>query len=76
MDTDPLHNLDLDAAIRLRWVLRDISSGRTRLMPPSSDDLALLEQRGLISMDDDKPVLTDLANSVIDQGGRPGISDE
>ena len=47
-----------------------------KLTPPSNDDLALLEQRGLISMNDGEPVLTDLANSVIDQNGRPGISDE
>ena len=59
-ETNPLHNLELDTTIRLRWVLRDIRSRRTELTPPGNDDLALLEQRGLISMNDGEPVLTDL----------------
>jgi hypothetical protein len=50
--------------IRLRWVLRDIRAGRAELMVPRSDDLALLEQRGLITMDNGDPVLTAAANSV------------
>jgi hypothetical protein len=62
---DPLDSLDLDTAIRLRWVLRDIRSRRTKLMPPSNDDLALLEQRGLITMNDGAAALTEAANSVI-----------
>jgi hypothetical protein len=53
-ETNPLHDLDLETTIRLRWVLRDIRSRRTGLMAPSSDDLSLLEQRGLITMNDGK----------------------
>jgi hypothetical protein len=75
-DSDPLHHLELDTTIRLRRVLRDIRSRRTKLMPPSNDDLALLEQRGLITMNDGEPALADAANSVIDQSGARGISDE
>jgi hypothetical protein len=63
-ETNPLHDLDLETTIRLRWVLRDIRSRRTKLMAPSSDDLALLEQRGLITMNDGEPVLTEAANSI------------
>lgn len=59
------HDLDVDTAIRLRWVLRDIRSGRAKLLGPSRDDLRLLAERGLISVDNDKLVLTDAANSVI-----------
>jgi len=72
----PLPDLELDTAIRLRWVLRDIHSQRTKLMPPSDDDLALLEQRGLITLNDGEPMLTDAANSVLDRNGGIGISDE
>jgi hypothetical protein len=64
-ETHPLHDLDLETTIRLRWVLRDIRSRRTKLMPPSNDDLALLEQRGLITVNDGAPALTEAANSVI-----------
>nr|WP_041359207.1 hypothetical protein [Nitrobacter hamburgensis] len=64
-DSNPLHDLNLDTAIRLRWVLRDIRAGRVKLTAPASDDLALLGQRGLITMDNGQPILTDAANSVI-----------
>jgi hypothetical protein len=60
-----LYDLPLDTAIKLRWVLRDIRAGRIKLLAPSSDDLALLEHLGLITMENGKPVLTDAANSVI-----------
>jgi hypothetical protein len=60
-----LHGLPLDTAIRLRWVLRDIRAGRTKMLAPSRDDLRLLAERGLISVDNDKLVLTDAANLVI-----------
>ena len=64
-ETSPLDGLDLDTAIRLQWVLRDICARRTKLMPPSNDDLALLEQRGLITVNDGEPVLTDAADPII-----------
>jgi hypothetical protein len=60
-----LHDLPLDTAIRLRWVLRDIRAGRTKLLAPSRDDLTLLAELDLISVDNDKLVLTDSANSII-----------
>lgn len=60
-----LHDLPIDTAIRLRWVLRDIRAGR-KLLAPSSDDLTLLAERGLISVDNGKLLLTDASNSVID----------
>ncbi len=64
-ETDALQDLDLETTIRLRWVLRDIRARRTKLMAPSSEDLALLEKRGLITMDDGEPVLAEEANGVI-----------
>jgi hypothetical protein len=60
-----LHDLSLDTAMRLRWVLRDIRAGRIKLLVPSSDDLTLLAELGLISVDNDKLVLTDAANLLI-----------
>jgi hypothetical protein len=60
-----LHDLPVDTAIRLRWVLRDIRAGRVKFTAPRSNDLALLEQRGLITMNNGEPVLTDAANLVI-----------
>ena len=59
-----LQDLSVDTAIRLRWVLRDIRAGR-KLLAPSSDDLRLLAELGLISIDNGKLVLTDAANPVI-----------
>lgn len=64
-ETNLLHDLDLETTIKLRWVLRDIRSRRTKLMAPGNDHLALLEQLGLITMNDGEPLLTDAANSVI-----------
>ena len=64
-ETISFHDLPVDTAIRLRWVLRDIRAGRTKLLAPSSDDLTLLAELGLISVDNDKLVLTDVAISVI-----------
>lgn len=61
-----LHDLPVDIAIRLRWVLRDIRAGRAKLLAPSRDDLTLLAEMGLISVDNDNLVLTDEANSVIE----------
>jgi hypothetical protein len=60
-----LHDLPLDTAIRLRWVLRDIRADRTKLLGPSRDDLRLLAQRGLISVDEDKLVLTEAGYAAI-----------
>ena len=56
--SSPLSGLDLDAAIRLRWALRDIKAKRTKLLPPTSDDLKRLTELGLIEMRDEVPELT------------------
>jgi hypothetical protein len=60
-----LHDLPVDIVIRLRWVLRDIRAGRTRLLVPSKDDLTLLAERGLLSVDNDRLVLTEAGYSAI-----------
>jgi hypothetical protein len=53
-----LAGLDLDTAIRLRWVLRDIRGKRTKLSPISQKDLMALIELGLIEMQNDEPALT------------------
>ena len=53
-----LDGLNLDTAIRLRWVLRDIKAKRTKLSPISHDDLMALIELGLIEMQNDEPALT------------------
>jgi hypothetical protein len=53
-----LDGLNLDTAIRLRWVLRDIRAKRTKMSPISQDDLMALTELGLIEMQNDEPALT------------------
>ena len=53
-----LDGLNLDTAIRLRWVLRDIRAKRTKLSPISQNDLMALIELGLIEMQNDEPALT------------------
>jgi len=53
-----LDGLNLDTAIRLRWVLRDIKAKRTKLSPICQDDLMALIELGLIEMQNDEPALT------------------
>ncbi len=53
-----LDGLNLDTAIRLRWVLRDIRAKRTKLSPISQNDLMALTELGLIEMQNDEPALT------------------
>jgi Mn-dependent DtxR family transcriptional regulator len=60
-----LHDLDVDIAIRLRWVLRDIRAGRIKLLAPSSDDLRSLAELGLVTVDDDKLILTEAGYAAI-----------
>jgi hypothetical protein len=62
----PLAGLSLDAAIHLRWVLRDIKGKRTKLMPVSADDLRTLIEMGLIEMRDEVPVLTNEGERALD----------
>jgi hypothetical protein len=62
----PLAGLDLDTAIRLRWVLRDIKAKRTKLLGVSLDDLRTLTEMGMVEMRDDVPVLTNAGHRVLD----------
>jgi hypothetical protein len=54
----PLTGLGLDAAIHLRWVLRDIKGKRTKMSPVKPGDLSTLIRMGLIEMREEVPVLT------------------
>jgi hypothetical protein len=55
---DRFAGLDIDRAIRLRWVLRDIKAKRTKLSPLSSDDLQTLIGMGLVELQDDTAAVT------------------
>jgi hypothetical protein len=55
-----LAGLELDTAIRLRWVMRDIRANRTAMSPTSENDLATLVELGLIEMRGKLPGLTHL----------------
>src|SRR5260370_18284499 len=73
-----LAGLDLDTAIRLRWVLRDIRGKRTKLSPISQNDLMALIELGLIEMQNDEPALTNegmraIAHSTGPTGPNEGI---
>jgi hypothetical protein len=57
-DQSPFADLDLDTAIRLRWVLRDIKGKRLKMSPVSPEDLRTLIEMGLIEMRDEVLVLT------------------
>jgi hypothetical protein len=54
----PMAGLSLDAAIHLRWTLRDIRGNRIALSPVSPDDIRTLIAMELIEMQDEVPVLT------------------
>lgn len=62
----PLAELDLDTAIRLRWVMRDIRSRRTKLSPVSDNDLTTLLDLGLVEMRAELPSLTTLGVLALD----------
>ena len=62
----PLGGLSLDAAIHLRWVLRDIKGKRTKLSPVSPNDLGTLIEMGLVEMRDEVPVLTNEGERALD----------
>ena len=51
-DNDSFDRMELEAAIRLRWVLRDIRPGRLTMLPASAEDLATLTSLGLIEVND------------------------
>jgi len=54
-----LQIFDLERAIGLRWILRDILGNRLKLAPVTDDDLRALIDMGLVEIvDDDAPVVT------------------
>lgn len=55
-----LAELDLDSAIRLRWVMRDIRANRMGMSPASENDLAALVELGLVELREKLPSLTAL----------------
>ena len=61
-----LAGLDLDTAIRLRWVMRDIRAKRTKLSPVSENDLAALIDLGFVEMREGTPRLTGLGVLALD----------
>jgi hypothetical protein len=61
-----LAELDLNTAIRLRWVMRDIRSKRTKLSPVSDNDLTALMDLGLVEMREKLPRLTALGVLALD----------
>ena len=62
----PLAGLDLEKAIHLRWVLRDIKGKRTKLSPVSPDDLQTLIEMGLVEIRDEVPLLTNEGERALD----------
>ena len=62
-----LAGLDLDTAIRLRWVMRDIRAKRTKLSPVSENDLAALIELGFVEMREELPRLTGLGFLALDE---------
>jgi hypothetical protein len=61
-----LASLDINTAVRLRWVLRDIEAKRTKLSPVNQDDLRALIEMGLVEMRNDSPALTNEGHRAID----------
>jgi hypothetical protein len=61
-----LAELDLNTAIHLRWVMRDIRSKRTKFSPVSANDLKVLIELGLIEMREEQPRLTGLGVLALD----------
>jgi hypothetical protein len=62
----PLAGLNLETAIHLRWVLRDIKAKRLKLSPVNPDDLRTLIEMVLVEMRNDEPVLTNEGHRAID----------
>jgi hypothetical protein len=63
---NPFADIDLEPAIALRWVLRDIKGNRLKLSPVSDSDLHTLMELGLVETRDDAPVLTKAGHDVLD----------
>ena len=60
-----LAGLDLDTAIRFRWMLRDIKAKRTNFSAVSPNDLRTLVEMGLVEIRDNEPLLTDEGHRAI-----------
>ena len=60
-----LGNLALKDAVRLRWILHDIKSRRTDIIPISPGDLKILIDMGLVEMRGDDPVVTTAGDAEI-----------
>jgi hypothetical protein len=58
--------LDLNTAIQLRWVLRDIKGKRTKFMPVAESDIRRLIEMGLIEIRDQVPLLTNEGERALD----------
>lgn len=63
-----LASLGLDAAIRLRWSLRDIKAKRLKLSPVDPSDLRTLIEMGYVEMQGDTPVITYSGDQEMDIG--------
>jgi hypothetical protein len=61
-----LDELDLNTAIHLRWVMRDIRSKRTKFSPVGANDLTTLVELGLVEIRDELPRLTGLGFLALD----------
>ena len=61
-----LTELDMNTAIHLRWVMRDIRSERTKFSPISANDLTALVQLGLVEMREGLPMLSGLGLLALD----------
>jgi hypothetical protein len=61
-----LGGVDLNTAIHLRWVMRDIRSKRTKFSPVSANDLSALMKLGLVEMREGLPRLTGLGVLALD----------
>lgn len=61
-----LAGLNLDTAIRLRWVMRDIRGKRTKMSPVRENDLAALIDLGFVEMREGIPKLTGLGVLALD----------
>jgi hypothetical protein len=62
----PFADFDLERAIALRWMLRDIRAKRLKLSPVSDLDMQTLTDLGLIKIRDDVPVLTEAGQAALD----------
>jgi hypothetical protein len=61
----PMAELSADAAMHLRWVLRDIKGKRLKLSPVSPEDLRTLIEMGLVEMRNEVPALTNKGDRAI-----------